>query len=309
MKVLIADDDPVSLMVAAAVVEQAGHQCITAGDGDVAWELFLDHTPEVVVTDWMMPGLDGMALCRAIRKTETDSYTYLVLLTSLGSEQDVLTGLEAGVDDYVTKPLEPFTLRTRLLIAGRVTSLHAQLGRYRQDLARQARTDPLTGLNNRLKLREDVELMHSRSQRYGGDYSLALCDVDHFKTFNDLYGHPAGDEALKAIAGTLDGQLRKDDGIYRYGGEEFLLLLPGQDVRAARAVVERVRAAVQALGMEHAGNAAGVLTLSAGICGFNAERHGDGSQVLREADMALYKAKAAGRNRVAVAQTETGPAS
>lgn len=308
MKVLVADDDPVSLMVAAAVVERAGHQCITAGDGDVAWKLFLDLAPEVVVTDRMMPGLDGMALCRAIRKTEKDSYTYLVLLTSLGSEQDVLTGLEAGVDDYVTKPLEPFTLRARLLIAERVTSLHAQLGRYRQELSRQARTDPLTGLHNRLKLREDLELMHSRSQRYGGSYSLALCDVDHFKTFNDLYGHQAGDEALRVIAETLDGQLRKDDGVYRYGGEEFLLLLPGQEVGAALAVLERVRAAVEALGIAHAENAAGVLTLSAGICEFNSGRHGEGSRVLKEADTALYKAKAAGRNRVAVAHTETGAA-
>jgi signal transduction histidine kinase len=127
MRVLVADDDPGSLLVARAAVEQSGHECITAVDGDAAWELYRSHRPHVVVTDLKMPGLDGLSLCRAIRAADTDAYTYLVLVTSHGSRDDVLAGMDAGADDYVTKPLDPFHLQTRLLAAHRVTTLHADL--------------------------------------------------------------------------------------------------------------------------------------------------------------------------------------
>ncbi|MHA7276896.1 GGDEF domain-containing response regulator [Arthrobacter sp. Hz1] len=299
MKVLVVDDDPGSLMVAKAVVEQSGYECLSATNGDAAWDLFQEYQPEVVVTDWMMPGLDGLQLCKAIRSGETDTYTYLVLLTSFGSQDDVLAGMDAGADDYVTKPLDPFTLRTRLMVARRVTSLHAQLGRYRQELARQARTDPLTDLDNRLKLTEDLELLHNRSLRYGTRYSLALCDVDYFKSFNDLLGHPAGDGALRAVAQTLTLLSRHTDGIYRYGGEEFLLILPDQSENDARVAVDRIRAGIQSLGIEHPGNPEKVLTISAGVSSFTPDHAVGSGQLLKEADDALYAAKAAGRNQVA----------
>ncbi|WP_026552811.1 diguanylate cyclase [Arthrobacter sp. H20] len=298
MKVMVVDDDPGSLMVAKAVVEQAGYECLSATNGDAAWDLFQRHQPQVVVTDWMMPGLNGLELCRAIRSGEEDTYTYLVLLTSFGSKDDVLAGMDAGADDYVTKPLDPFTLRTRLLVARRVTALHAQLGRYRQELAKQARTDPLTNLDNRLKLAEDLELLHNRSLRHGTRYSLALCDVDYFKSFNDVQGHPAGDQALKAVADTLTLLSRDTDGIYRYGGEEFLLILPDQGEGDARAIVERIRAGIKALAIGHAGNPEHVLTISAGISTFAPDHAVGSGQLLKEADDALYSAKAAGRNRI-----------
>ena len=304
MKVLVVDDDPGSLMVAKAVVEQSGYECLSATDGDAAWQIFQEHRPQVVVTDWMMPGLNGLELCEAIRRGETDSYTYLVLLTSFGSQDDVLAGMESGADDYVTKPLDPFTLRTRLLVALRVTALHTELGRYRQELTRQARTDPLTNLDNRLKLTEDLDLLHKRALRYGTRYSLALCDVDYFKSFNDLQGHPAGDEALKAVAETLTALARDTDGIYRYGGEEFLLILPDQSGRDARVAVDRIRAGIQSLGITHKGNPEGVLTISAGISTFTADHPVGSGPLLKEADDALYSAKAAGRNRVVSAPAE-----
>ena len=239
MKVLVADDDPGSLMVARAAVERSGHDCLTAADGDEAWALYLEHQPDVVVTDWMMPGMDGLALCRAIRAREADLYTYIVLLTSQGSRDDVLAGLEAGADDYVTKPLDPFVLHARLLVALRVTTLHADLAHYRKVLSQQARTDPLTGLHNRLKLSEDLEQLHARSERYAEEYCVAMCDVDNFKSYNDIYGHQAGDLALRAVAAALVGEARKSDGVYRYGGEEFLLVLPNQSQPGAKAFMER----------------------------------------------------------------------
>jgi two-component system chemotaxis response regulator CheY len=302
MRVLVVDDDDGSRLVAKAVVEDAGHECIVAEDGTAAWELYQEHRPNVIVTDLMMPGLDGFALCRAIRAAESDSYTYLVLLTSHGARADVLAGMEAGADDYVTKPLDPFTLQTRLLAADRVTSLHAELAGYRRALAAQARTDPLTGLRNRLTMTDDLELLHSSSERYGDNYCLAMCDVDDFKSYNDLYGHQAGDEAIKAVAAALAGECRETDGVYRYGGEEFLFLLPNQSWTGAAAALERTRAAVAGLGIPHSGSATGVLTISAGISANMAGHRVEGARLIHEADDALYAAKAAGRNAVVVSE-------
>ncbi|WP_284978496.1 diguanylate cyclase [Arthrobacter sp. fls2-241-R2A-200] len=301
MRVLVADDDPGSLLVAKAAVDRSGHSCLTATNGDEAWALFLEHQPDVVVTDWMMPGLDGLALCRAIRARDSDLYTYLVLLTSQGSRDDILAGLQAGADDYVTKPLDPFVLHTRLLVANRVTTLHADLAHYRKMLAQQARTDPLTGLNNRLKLSEDLTQLHARSQRYEEDYCLAMCDVDNFKSYNDIYGHQAGDQALRAIGAALASVVRSSDGVYRYGGEEFLLVLPNQSRQRANDMLERALHAVEALNIIHSGDPTGHLTISAGISAFTAGHHGDADAVLGEADTALYTAKAEGRNRVELA--------
>jgi diguanylate cyclase (GGDEF)-like protein len=302
VKVLVADDDPGSLMVARAAVERSGHDCLAAADGDEAWALYLEHQPDVVVTDWMMPGMDGLALCRAIRAREQDLYTYVVLLTSQGSRDDVLAGLEAGADDYVTKPLDPFVLHARLLVARRITTLHADLAHYRRVLSRQARTDPLTGLHNRLKLSEDLEQLHLRSGRYEEQYSLAMCDVDNFKSYNDVYGHQAGDLALRAVAAALLGIVRKSDGVYRYGGEEFLLVLPQQPVSGAKALMERALEAVRDLAIVHAGDPSGQLRLSAGIASFSAGHRVDAETLVGEADAALYAAKAAGRNRVELAR-------
>jgi diguanylate cyclase (GGDEF)-like protein len=302
VKVLVADDDPGSLLVARAAVERSGHDCLAAANGDEAWSLYLAHRPDVVVTDWMMPGMDGLALCRAIRARDADLYTYVVLLTSQGSRDDVLAGLEAGADDYVTKPLDPFVLHARLLVALRVTTLHADLAHYRKVLSQQARTDPLTGLHNRLKLSEDLEQLHARSRRYAEEYCVAMCDVDNFKSFNDIYGHQSGDAALQAVATALSGQVRQGDAVYRFGGEEFLLVLPSQSWTTARIVVERARAAVEALGIQHAGTASGMLTISAGISAYVPGHRMGYEHLLKEADAAMYEAKAAGRNRAEIAE-------
>ncbi len=300
MKVLVAVDDPGLLLVAKAAVERSGHECLTADDGDTAWELYRRHRPHAVVTELMMPGLDGAGLCRAIRSAETDTYTYLILLTSPGARDEVLAGIDAGTDDYVTKPLDPFALHTRLIVAQRVTSLHSELTGYRRRLTQQARTDPLTGLRNRLTLAEDLELLHSRAQRYGQEYCLAMCDVDNFKSYNDTYGHQAGDAALKAVAATLTGQVRESDRIYRYGGEEFLLLLPEQSLPAAQSVMERVRVAVRNMRITHIGCPAGVLTISAGISSYQPGHRASSEELLEHADTALYTAKTTGRNTVTV---------
>ena len=276
-----------------------------AANGHEAWAKFRQFEPQVLVTDRRMPGLDGLQLCRAVRDSEQNSYTYIVMLTSLARQDEILAGIDAGADDYVIKPLDPFALHSRLLVAHRVTSLHLELSRYRAELAKQAQTDPLTRLNNRLKLAEDLDRLHQSSVRYGRDYSLALCDIDFFKSYNDTYGHQAGDSALQAVAEVLAAFRRQGDGIYRYGGDEILLVLPEQPASAAASALERFRATVQGLGITHSTSPAGVLTISVGISSFAPGCGTDSEGLLRQADIALYEAKVAGRNRVTVPDLPT----
>ncbi len=307
MRVLVADDDAGVRLVAKTVVEDLGHECIEAVNGREAWNFYRQHQPNVLVTDRMMPpGLDGLQLCQAVRANERDSYTYIVLLTSLAEHGEVLAGIAAGADDYVIKPLDPFALHLRLLVAHRVTSLHLELSRYRAELSEQAQTDPLTKLNNRLKLTEDLDRLHRGSVRYGRAYSLALCDIDFFKHYNDTYGHQAGDKALQAVAAALARAGRQGEGTYRYGGEEFLVLLPEQGASTASAALERIRGDVQTLGIPHSASSSGVLTVSVGASSFVPGCDTDSDALLRQADVALYRAKAAGRNRVIV--TDSPPA-
>lgn len=299
MRILVADDDVGSLILAQAAVQALGHECLTAADGTRAWQLMQAERPDVLITDRAMPGMDGLQLCRQVR-AHVDGYTYIVLLTAHGEPQDVLDGMRAGADDYLAKPLDPLDLQARLLAAHRVTDLHVELSRARAAMARQARTDPLTGLRNRLSLNDDLEELHRRSARYGLCYSLALCDVDFFKRYNDTYGHPAGDQALRTVAATLVEQLRDVDRIYRYGGEEFLVLLPGQSIPDAMTALERVGRQIERAALQHrAGGPAGVLTLSSGVSGSEPPFPVEHGEVIAAADAALYTAKARGRNAVA----------
>lgn len=302
MNILVVDDDAGFRLVGQAVVEAQGHVCRTADGGDQAWERYLAERPDVLITDRNMPGLDGLALCQRIRAQEEHSYTYIIVLTSLDDPGDVLSGMRAGADDYLAKPLDAHALQARLLAAERVTSLHAELAAARIELTRQARTDPLTGLLNRAGLTDDLADLDRRSERYGSNYCLALLDVDSFKRFNDTYGHPAGDHALRTVADLLAGDLRTLDRVYRYGGEEFLALLPEQTIDGARTALERVRLRLETAAIEHRGAGPdAVLTLSIGLAACQPGRRLSGTALIAEADRALYRAKANGRNRTVCA--------
>jgi two-component system chemotaxis response regulator CheY len=302
VKILVVDDELVSRLVVQAAVERLGHRWVAASDGEEAWRHFDDDRPDVLITDLLMPGADGLELCRRVRASAETGYTYIILATMLGDREDVVRGMEAGADDYLVKPVEPFHLQAKLIAAERVTALHAELGRYRAELAKLARTDALTQLANRRSLEEDLRMLDARSQRYGRPYCVAICDVDHFKTYNDTLGHQAGDEALRAVAAKLAAEVRASDGVYRYGGEEFVLVLPEQSLQTARAAVERVRASVEQLAIPHPGRGpGGVVTMSFGIAGFRPGQTTTVEDLLKQADAALYEAKEAGRNRVAVA--------
>ena len=304
MKILVADDDIGSRLVAQAVVEGLGHECVTASDGDEAWEQIAAFAPDVLVTDRDMPGMDGVTLCRRIRAEQEDGYTYIVLLTALGHPDEVLAGMHAGADDYITKPLNPFDLQTRLLAAARVTALHTALAAARTELGHLAHTDPLTGLRNRLGLATDLQYLHSVSERANRKYCLAMCDIDMFKAYNDHYGHPAGDQALSAVATALISQLRRGDQVYRFGGEEFLVLLPEQDLGGAAIALERVRSHLHTLSIEHEGAGPGRhLSISVGIASSSPAHRPPVDGLIAEADQALYRAKRTGRDRIVLADS------
>jgi two-component system, cell cycle response regulator len=308
LRILIAEDDAVSRMILRRSVEKLGHDCLVAADGEEALELYRE-TPEVdlVISDWMMPGIDGLELCRLIRDEERDGYTYFIFLTALGDRDHLLMGLEAGADDYLSKPLDRDELQVRMISAFRVTQLHRRLAAQNKELGRlnrrlfdESREDPLTHLGNRLRLNEDLEVLQARAERYGHSYAVALCDVDRFKLYNDHYGHLAGDAVLQRVAGAIARQRRSGDTAYRYGGEEFLVILPEQTLEVATAAAGRLRTAVEELRIPHEGNEPpGIVTLSVGVAAISTGHPTSADEVLKQADDALYRAKKAGRNRVA----------
>ncbi|MFN8634036.1 MAG: diguanylate cyclase [Chloroflexota bacterium] len=311
MRVLVAEDSALTRTMLQNALTTMGHECLVAVDGEQAWKQFQESGADVIISDRLMPGMDGLELCRRVREHPGVPYTYFVFLTALVHKSEVLEGMHQGADDYLTKPLDLDELRARLIAADRVTSLHRRLAeqasaleRSNQALFEIARTDPLTGLGNRLAMTETLSSLHSVAARYDRPYALALCDLDRFKPYNDALGHLEGDHALQTVSGILRETIRESDSLFRYGGEELLVLLPEQTLDSAELAGERLRRAVALASLAHPYNPPfGIITLSVGIAAFDGRERCDFDAVIAEADAALYEAKRAGRNRVAVAQT------
>jgi diguanylate cyclase (GGDEF)-like protein len=307
MRILIAEDHNATRLILEAAVRSLGHDCVSASDGEEAWQLFQNVDVDAVISDRMMPGMDGLELCRRIRANGRTTYTYFVFVTGFDEKTEVIHGMEAGADDYLIKPLDVDELKMRLLVAARVTSIHRELSRQSAELERlnhqlfeQSRADPLTKLGNRLKLREDLEVIRVRLQRYGHTYCAVMCDIDGFKAYNDSNGHLAGDDVLCAVARILISTSRGGDQAYRYGGEEFLILLPEQSVDSGLAAAERYRRAVEKLAIPHVTSSVKrVVTVSAGVAALSQLETKSVEAWLNEADAALYRAKQLGRNCVA----------
>jgi diguanylate cyclase (GGDEF)-like protein len=308
MRVLIAEDSSMGRLLLQRAVEALGHTCLIATDGVEAWETFERELPDVVISDWMMPGLEGPELCRRVRARPDTPYAYFVLLTVLREKEHALVGVQSGADDYLAKPLDQLDLRICLIAAERVVMLHrsldqktAELEQANRELFQTARTDPLTGVGNRLRLHEDLARLEGQAARYGHCYAVAMCDLDHFKAYNDALGHPTGDEALRTVAQVIAREIRTGDSVYRYGGEELAVIMPEQSLASAGIAMERIRQAVQAAGVPHpASPTAAAVTVSIGVAERCSGDEGDGREVLSRADAALYQAKMRGRNRVAL---------
>lgn len=306
MRILIAEDHDPSRLILQAAVKALGHECLAAVDGAEAWQLFENAGVDVVISDRMMPRMDGIELCRRIRTNHGDSYIYFIFLTAHDEKSEVISGIEAGADDYLVKPLDTDELKMRLLVAARVTTLHRQLAQQSAKLEQlnhqlfdQSRTDPLTQLGSRLKLREDIEIICAGVARYGHACCAVMCDIDFFKAYNDSQGHLAGDQVLQIVAQTLMDNCRKGDLVYRYGGEEFLILLPGQSLGSGFAAAKRLHRAIEKRAIPHDANPSnGIVTISAGVAALSRSDVKSMETWLNEADAALYRAKQLGRNRV-----------
>ena len=318
MRILIVDDSPTPRLILRRELEGLGHECIVAEDGNQALEAFRTAAPDVIVSDWMMPGMDGDELCRRVRADPAAPYVYFILLTSLDDPASVIRGMEAGADDHLAKSFRHDDLQTRLIAAERVTGLHHRLAAQQEELERlnailsqDSRRDHLTGLGNRRRQDEDLALLVSRAERYGQGFSVVLFDVDRFKAYNDTAGHQAGDEVLRIVAGALAQQCRTGDTIYRYGGEELLAVLPGQGLEGATIAAERMRQAVESLAVEHPGlgSTPGLVTISGGVAEYSKDDGGDVGSLLKRADEVLYEAKNGGRNRIEVASPDGAAAS
>jgi diguanylate cyclase (GGDEF)-like protein len=316
LKVLVADDDIDHREGLASAVRSLGHSCAVACDGLQAWEMHQADRPDVVLADSNMPRLDGIGLCRRIRSIDSNvPYTHIVFVTGVNEKAHFIEAMHAGADDYLTKPVDLDNLKARLEVARRAVKIqrqgdakHSALRRKSDGDFRAARTDPLTAVSNRLELKEDLEALASRVDKYGHPFCAALCDIDWFKAYNDCFGHLAGDDVLRRVAHAVHAGLRRGDGFYRYGGEEFLAILPEQSLAESAAGMDRVRHEVEELRIIHAPQASmPFVTISVGIAELNPDSKGGIEGWLRRADTALYAAKALGRNRVAIERDASTP--
>lgn len=296
MKILIADDDPVSRRLLEATLVRFGHAVVALSNGSEALDALLDPDgPRLAILDWMMPNADGLEVCRRVRQRPVP-YVYVILLTSKDRREDRVAGLDAEADDFLTKPFDAVELRARLRSGTRVLEMQELLLQAQEALRFEATHDRLTGLWNRGMILDQLDRAVRQSVRESKPLAVVMADVDHFKCINDTHGHLAGDAVLRQIGNRLRKVLRDYERLGRYGGEEFLLVLPGCNLDLARLVAERVRGAVEAEPML-AGTLELSVTLSLGVASTSVRRIGAGALILA-ADQALYRAKALGRNRV-----------
>jgi len=301
LKILIAEDDLTTRAIMSAVVRNWGFEPIEAEDGEAAWKILQqDDAPRLLLLDWEMPNLDGIALCRRIRLSNHSDPPYIILLTARQGTNDLVKGLESGANDYVSKPFDNMELQARLNVGRRVLELQADLNAVREALAFQADHDELTGLLNRRAIMKMLDKEVARAKRHPQMLCVGLCDIDHFKTINDTYGHQAGDAILKAVALRFLDMLRPYDEVGRYGGEEFLVLLSTDDDQALM-LFERLRNVIAEKPFV-VGDISLNVTVSCGVTCFRVpsdERNCD--NLFAAADIALYEAKDGGRNRTVIA--------
>jgi len=298
-KVLAAEDNPVFQSMLRSMLTKWGYEAVIARDGNQAWEaLQAPDGPRLAVLDWMMPGMDGVEICRRVRAEGREPYIYILVLTARSDCQDLVQGMDAGADDYLTKPFQAHELRVRLRAGSRLLDLHEQLLETREALREQATHDGLTGLLNRCAILETLRNELARGGREHHPLTLLMVDLDYFKRVNDTHGHLAGDAVLREAARRMKAAIRRYDALGRYGGEEFLMVLPGCEGNAAVAQAERIRDAVAAEPY-YTGLQVLEMTCSVGISSRLFPTTEDADALIREADLALYRAKDRGRNQVA----------
>lgn len=295
MKILVAEDSRYYQRILQDTLSNWGYTVVLAKNGVQALERLKEKDgPKLAIIDWMMPEMNGLELCKKVRETLDNSYIYLIFLTANSNKEDMIKGLEAGADDYITKPFNELELKFRLKNGERILNLENRIMQL-------ALTDPLTGLLNRRAFVDRLVSEIARYKRLGQPLSLIMVDLDNFKKCNDIYGHLVGDEVLKHVAKCFSQFLRKYDFIGRYGGEEFVICTPGVDASVAYTIAERLRKSMKHVNIqqEEGEPLQLYITASFGICEFS-DKIKDVYDLTKEADEALYQAKANGKDQVVI---------
>jgi diguanylate cyclase (GGDEF)-like protein len=297
----VAEDDPVARKILEKTLIKEGHEVVSVENGRKAFDLFKQRFFPIILTDWMMPEMDGIELCRAVRNHQASGYVFVIILTSKDSKDDIVTGLNSGADDYVNKPFNPPELKARIKTCMRILGLERSLKKANENIRILSITDPLTKSYNRGYITECLPKEINRAIRYERALSLVLCDIDYFKKVNDTYGHQAGDQVLIEVVRSIKNSIRQElDWIARYGGEEFLIVLPETGPEGACILAERLRNNISKHKFIFQEKAIHI-TCSFGISGFDSATSGENissESLIITADKNLYQCKSEGRNRV-----------
>jgi len=297
--VLVVDDSPVYRKLVEQVLSSESYSLRFASDGAGAMKLYEQHSPSIVITDWILPDFSGLELCQRIRSDDSRPYTYIIVMTSNTEKGSVVKGLEAGADDYLTKPFDPGEMLARIGVGRRIIDLNRELAAKSQVLEEAARTDPLTGLPNRRAIEEWTAKQLRGAARHNFPLWVVLGDLDCFKTVNDTFGHDAGDIVLKIFADVLKKNTRASDICGRLGGDEFVVVFTHVESGFIAETVNRFREQFAALSFPLQGQSLQV-TASFGVAGTKDKQMCEFGTLLRRADQMLYEAKRSGRNLVRV---------
>jgi two-component system cell cycle response regulator len=295
--ILLAEDSAIYRHLIQTHLRDWGFNLVCAKDGKEAWKLLMQpDAPRLALLDWVLPEIDGIELCRRLReRSEDESYTYTILLTAKNRKQEMLEAMDAGADDFLAKPFDPLELKARLLVGKRIVELQQKLVSANDALHFAASHDFLTGAWNRAEILAFMQRELARARRDATPVGIVLVDVDHFKRVNDELGHETGDSVLKEITNRFSASLRDYDGIGRYGGEEFLLVIPGCDMTTT---VRRANQIRELISSQPIPTLHGAMNVTVSMGATMGESSTNSELLLRRADAALYQAKRNGRNRV-----------
>ena len=305
MKILLAEDEPVSRYMLQELLTKWGFDVIAVADGREALAAFeAEDAPRLAILDWVMPGVEGVEVCRRLKAMDRGPFTYVIMLTVRGKTEDIVQALDVGADTYLTKPIDSLELRSRIGAGERILGLQDQLTEANARLLALARVDTLTQVANRLAIMENLTLELNRASRQRYPMAVAMLDIDNFKRINDTYGHPVGDQALVEVAHRLRVLSRNYDLVGRYGGEEFLFGVLGATPDETRHVVDRILHGMRTASIRVDDARSFALTASVGVCCISAGRECGIETAIHLADNALYKAKRDGRDRAEIVSFE-----